>query len=192
MGKRPFSSGLGITDQHSTHGNATGSAYYAGSQKETRQSGELILKTGFPLGRPVFSSRRSSLAGQMPRHGMLYALGFGGHKRVRLPYSKPIHPKQDDCLKWSSNEKINGTPSVTAHRDMVDGSVDISWKKQYKYNGSNPSSESPSLWHKETDGDCELQDSSQIHEKHPFRNPGGQHLGHGFSLNEMSDTRENE
>src|SRR5262245_36017863 len=113
-------------------------------------------------------------------------------RRVRLPDRKPIHPKQDDGLKRRSNEKINRTPCVTAHRDMVDRSIYVRWKEQYERSCSNPSSQSPRLWRQETSSDCQFQAPRQIHEKHPLRDPGGQHLRHGFGLNEVSDTREDE
>jgi hypothetical protein len=75
---------------------------------------------------------------------------------------------------------------------MVDRRVDVCWKEQNEHYGRNPTSESPGLGHEETGGDGEFQDPRQIHEKRPLRDPGRQHLRHGFRLDEVSNTRKNE
>jgi hypothetical protein len=75
---------------------------------------------------------------------------------------------------------------------MLDRRVDVGWKEKYEHDGRNPSGESPGAWHKETDSDCEFQTPRQIDEKCPLRDPGRQHLRHGFRLYEVSDAREKE
>ena len=72
---------------------------------------------------------------------------------IRPPDCNPTHPIQNNDLKRHSDEKITGSPYVTAHGDVVDRSVDVCLKKTIRAISSNPSSESPGLWHEETDSD---------------------------------------
>jgi hypothetical protein len=81
--------------------------------------------------------------------------------RVRLPDRKPIYPKQDDELKWRTDEKIHRFPCVTAHRDMVDRRVDVCRQEQYEHYGRNQPSQTPRLGYEETDSDRKFQDPRQ-------------------------------
>jgi hypothetical protein len=111
-----------------------------------------------------------------PRRSGCASRGPSVERRVRLPDGEPIDPEQDDSLKRCPNEQINRTLGVTTDRDMADRSVNVGREEQYECSGSNPSGESPGPWHEETDGHCQFQDPRQVHEKHPPRDPGRQHL----------------